>query len=189
MRITTPLFCPPPGADRTLSDLVRQAEAYQGLWMALVRYAVDMPAYVHAHWLSEVINQCDVLTLFALLRQRPKMAGHLIERMIARENKLRACPVWMHLVGEHPNSHHGQMALIARAQAYDDVAWRELVRFAMPLMNTLSKSYAHAAWVKFLDMPNPKDARRARKEARQRARGRTPGPVGGDDKRRPVPIS
>lgn len=177
---------PPPGADTLLLDLAAQSAAYRSVWMALVRLAARQTDGPRHAWFAQIVARADALTVLATLRQEPGCAEALLAAMAPHQDRLRACPPWLALIGEPPPTHHGRLALLDKARM-DDAAWARLVAFALPHTRERVPPDTDRAWRQFLHLPHPAAARHARKEARQRQRGRTPGPVGGDPSRRPTP--
>lgn len=180
MQQTTPHRVAPPGADNTLLDKATTSPAYRAVWMALIRMAALDPDS-RTWWLRSVVQHADAISVLATLRQAPETAPTLLAHMHTAQTHLRHVPVWQHLIGEHPTTAHGVAALLSRAKAYDTQSWNRLATFALPRMtaNNHYRPGLAAEWRAYLGMPKPADARRARKEQRQRLRGRTPGPIGG----------
>lgn len=117
---------PPPGCSDEIHDLMATSPSYVTVWMAMQRYAIQMPAHMRTPWLNSVVRSGDAISLFAILRQRPEALDLLMPIIEARATHLQSCPVWMHLVGEPTNTAHGRLALLARAQAFDTDARQRL---------------------------------------------------------------
>lgn len=187
--IPMPMFAPPPGADSRILELAAMYPSYYNAWIDLMIQAIDPhhPLAGGGPWLQQAISKRDFASVVALLRHRPATAEAILPLLAAIPSHEgdKGGPLWQHFVGTYTDtSGHARMKLLALAQRWSGDAWRRIVAEGFPLlrassMPTWSRDQMKA-WMDIAGLPDPRQDRHDRKVALQRARGRVPGPRGGD---------
>jgi hypothetical protein len=185
----------PLGADRSLLLMAALDGAYRTSWANLVLLNADPKRGNRASYIDHVLTKRDPLAFTILLRSSFDNAD-LFAAMAGERHRhqLDACILWRETFGPTPTSAHGVLALLERLP--DDTAFARWLRGGLSIHHSTSahSRAAHCphpfggqpglvtiekAWRLTLGLPSPKEARKLRQAAHQRARGRTKGPQGG----------
>lgn len=193
----------PLGADATLLSFAARDGGYRKAWGALVGLQADPKRGTRPSYIELVLTKRDPLA-FVLLMRQPHDHKDILAAMARHRGQLDSCILWREAFGPAPDSAHDALALLARLP--DDATTTRWLNGGLAIQgylhkHTYSKTCPHPfggqprtmtiekAWRLVLDLPPPKEARKLRKAANQKARGRTKGPEGGDLLRRPHPLS
>jgi hypothetical protein len=150
-------------------------------------------------WVETILKMRDPMALFLTLHANPSALEPVLQRAAfsSVQERLEGCPLWADTVGSlrTPTSAHGRVALLARFPSGE--ALERFVGISYPFLVGPSPwangvggkadwPTTEKLWRQALSMPPLPCDKRLRQAIRQAQRGRTKGPVGGEDARRPA---
>lgn len=194
----------PLGADTTLLSFAARDGGYRKAWGTLAGLQADPKRGSRHSYIELVLTKRDPLA-FVLLMRQPHDNKDILAAMARHRGQLDSCILWREAFGPVPDSAHDVLALLDRLP--DDATYTRWLNGGLAIQgylhkHTYVKTCPHPfdgqprmltiekAWRLVLDLPPPKEARKLRRAANQKARGRSKGPEGGELLRRPpIPSS
>lgn len=185
------------------STLVRDSHLphAKSLWLGMIAAEASFDGPRLQRWIAAILEMRDPMALFLTVDHNPAALDIVLATagVHTLQRQLESCPLWVAIVGflRTPTSAHQRVALLSRFPTGDTLA--RFVDTAYPLLvgegpAPWSKAMdgdtdwmvCENVWRERLGLPDMPRDKRARQAILQAQRGRTKGPIGGDDSRRPT---